>query len=137
MKESLKKELNSMLKNNKNWPIIIEGGVKASDFSNAVIIDANISSSKLGVINDINGLKVPEWVESLEIKGDSKTNLLVIDGIDKISLDDQMKFRALLHTKELNGYSLPKNLQIVVLTGEGNRDKINREILSLCLYYKA
>lgn len=136
MDQALKARLNNLLKNNKNWPIIIEGGITKEDFLNACIISASIPSSELGVINDIGGLKLPRWVEVVDKKKNDKTNLLVIDHLDSIPTAEQTKFNQILHTKQLNGFKLPENLQIVILINEGNRDKINREILSLSLYYK-
>ena len=110
--------------------------MKKEDFSKAVIISAKIPSKDLGVINDLEGPVLPSWVKDIEAKRNEKNNLLVIDGIDSISLDEQNKFKQILDTKSLNGYDLPSNMQIVILVKEGNRAKINREIQSLSLYYK-
>ena len=137
MDENLKKKLNGLLKSNKDWPIIIEGDIKEEDFLNATFLPAKTPSAKLGIINDAKGLIKPNWVKSLDAKRDEKVNLLVISGLDKISMDEQVKFSAILDTKALNGYKLPQNLQIVILINKGNRAKINNEILSLCLYYTA
>lgn len=137
MDEKLKKDLNNVLKNNKNWPLIIEGGVSTSDFLSATLLPASTPSASLGVINDINGPVLPEWVKKIEEKEQDKTNLLVITDLDTIDMEEQYKFKGLLESKVLNGYPLPKNLQIVILINKGNRDKINRAIISLSLYYKA
>ena len=136
MNENLKKKLNNLLKSNKEWPIIIEGGVTKEDFVNASILPATTPSSHLGVFNDVKGLILPGWVKSVDKRKNEKTNLLVIDGLDTISVEEQNKFKQILDSKSLNGYALPQNLQIVILINEGNRAKINSEILSLSLYYK-
>ncbi len=136
MDEKIKKNINKILNNNKRWPIILEG-VDATEFSKATIIPATLPSSQLGVINDINGLVKPGWVVSVEENKDNKTNLLVISGIDKIEMGEQRKFRNLLDSKSLNGYALPDNLQIALTIDMGNREKVNAEILSLSIYYKA
>ena len=136
MNENIKKNLNKVLSANKTWPIILEG-VDANEFTKATVIPATLPSSQLGVINDINGLVKPGWVVSVEENGQNKTNLLVIAGIDKIEKTEQRKFRNLLDSKSLNGYPLPKNLQIALTVDAGNRDKIDGEILSITIYYKA
>ena len=138
MDNSIKNELNQLLKNNKKWPIILEGGknLTLNDFKNATILSATVHSSELGVIFDLKGPVLPEWVKQIEAKANDKTNLLVISDLDKQDKKNQEKFKQLLDQKGLNGYPLPQNLQIVVLISSGNRAKINKEILSLCLYYK-
>lgn len=136
MDENIKKNLNKVLSANKTWPIILEG-VDAEEFTKATIIPASLPSSQLGVINDINGLVKPGWVASVEGNAKSKTNLLVIAGIDKIEKSEQKKFRNLLDSKSLNGYKLPDNLQIALTIDYGNRGKLDSEILSLTIYYKA
>lgn len=56
----MKRKLNELLKNNKSWPVIIEGGVKKEDFLSATVLPATVPSASLGVINDIGGLKMPD-----------------------------------------------------------------------------
>ncbi len=136
MNENIKKNLNKVLSANKKWPIILEG-VDANEFSKATVIPATLPSSQLGVINDINGLVKPGWVVAVEGNAKNKTNLLVISGIDKLEKGQQRKFRNLLDSKSLNGYQLPENLQIALTIDMGNRDKLDEEILSLTIYYKA
>ena len=99
MDESLKKKLNQLLKNNKSWPIIIEGGVKKEDFLNACIVPSSIPSSQLGVINDLKGPVLPDWVKAVEDRKLEKANLLVIDGLDKIPFEEQAKFKQILDSK--------------------------------------
>ncbi len=136
MEKQVKDTLNNILKNNKTWPIILEGGISESDFLNATFLSATIPSESLAVINDLNGPVLPEWVKQIEEKGDSKTNLLVITDLDKIEMRDQIKFKSLLELRQLSGYKLPENLQILILIDSGNRDKVDNQILSLSLYYK-
>lgn len=136
MDENIKKKLNKVLSANKTWPIILEG-VNAEEFTKATIVPATLPSSQLGVINDINGLVKPGWVVAVEENANSKTNLLVISAIDKIEKSEQRKFRNLLDSKSLNGYKLPDNLQIALTIDLGNRAKLDDELLSLTIYYKA
>ena len=100
------------------------------------MLPATVPSASLGVINDIGGLKMPDWVKSVEARKNAKANLLLIEGLDTISEDEQLKFKGILDGKSLNGFKLPENMQIAILINDGNRAKINREILSLSLYYK-
>lgn len=136
MEESVKETLNTILKNNRIWPIVIEGAIKVEDFLNATFLSAFISSKCLAVINDINGPVLPDWVKQVEKRKKAKTNLLVITDLDKVDKNEQKKFKALLDIKQLNGYRLPENLQLLIIIDEGNREKLDNEILSLSLYYK-
>ncbi len=137
MDEQLKNKLNQLIKTYKNYPLIIESNVVSKkNFVNATFIDANIPDKELVVIDDIDGLAIPQWAKQVIAKENNKTNLLVISGLDKIELESQSKFSSLFEFKQLSSFKLPKNLQIVILIDEGSRVKIDERILSFCLYYK-
>lgn len=110
-----------------NSPVMILGG-KADDFENAVILDANISSSFLAVLNGANGLLKPDWLLNLESK---KSRLLVVNNLDKVEKYEQEKFYEILKYKTVSNISLPKYTKIIVLAK--NLKNINENILRQCL----
>lgn len=130
MKAEIRKKLNEILRDNKKWPIILEG-VDADSFKNATILPAIVKSEELSI-----ALQLPVWIKALEERKKEKTNVLVIDGMDVISADKQKKFKQILDQKAINGYKFPENVQIVLTIGGGNRDKISALIQSLCIYFK-
>jgi len=127
-------KLLKILKDNKDWPIIIEG-VSVIDFSNSIVIPANIPSSQLGVIPSENGYKYPSWLMELIINSKKNNNIQIcIRGLDEISQDEQQKFYGLIKYKGINGYKFPEGAQIIIPVN--NLEKISKRILSLSLVYK-
>ena len=57
--------------------------------------------------------------------------ILVIDKIDTISKEEQLKFCELLEHRKISTFNLPDNCTIIVTANEINKDKINEEIFSL------
>ena len=91
-------------------PIIVSG-VPSKLFDDAVVIDANISSKELGVVNTKDGPKYPEWFLKLKSNG---VKFLVVDGIDKLEEYEQGKFYELLKFKQITNVNLPKKIGIIV-----------------------
>ena len=56
---------------------------------------------------------------------------LVIDKIDTISKEEQLKFCELLEYRKISTFNLPESCVIIVTANEINKDKINEEIFSL------
>lgn len=129
--EELKKKLNDLLRNNKKWPVIIEG-VKVPAFKKATILPATTKSEELTIANG-----KPDWVLSLEAKAKSTINLLIIEGIDEIPYEEQKKFKFILENRGLNGYDFPDNVQIVLPTKKDCQERIISIIQTLCIYFKA
>ena len=71
----------------------------------------------------------PKWLE--EILESNKEKLIVIDEIDKISKEEQLKFVELLKYRKISTFSLPKGCLIIVTAHEINKETINEEIFSL------
>ena len=71
----------------------------------------------------------PKWYDNvLNIK---ENKVLVIDKIDTISKEEQLKFCELLEHRKISTFELPKNCVIIITANEINKDKINEEIFSL------
>ena len=135
MKEERKEMLKKVIKNNKKWPLIIIG-VSAKNFPKAVVLPADTPSNELGVVPSSTGQKYPAWVMSLMIKEKQNTSIvLVIDGIDSVSMEEQEKFAGMLSNKGVNGYKFPENTQILLTAKAGSTDMISKRIKDLCLIF--
>lgn len=66
-----------------------------------------------------------------EILSTNESKFLVIDKIDTILKEEQLKFCELLEYRKISTFELPKNCVIIVTANEINKDKINEEIFSL------
>ena len=102
-------------------PILV-GFIRAYDIPNSVIVDSNISLSDL--VGD-NG--IPSWY--LDLTCDNSSKFLVINNIDLISKDEQLKFIELLKDREVCEYKIPDNVVIVLCVS--GRDNIDERIYSL------
>ncbi len=102
-------------------PILVDF-IDASLIPNSVIIESNISLSDL--VGD-NG--VPSWY--LELTCDSSSKFLVINNIDLISKEEQLKFIELLKDREVCEYRIPDNVVIVLCAS--NKGNIDERIYSL------
>lgn len=92
-----------------------------------VVIESNISSKDLGIINTNKGLKTPKWFYNLK-KNSLKT--LIIKDIDLISIEEQEKFYEILKYKTVSGISLG-DCKIILMANDIN--KVSPTITNLCL----
>lgn len=109
------KNLVEFISNNTNWPLLIEG-VKADVFKTATIIDSSINSSLLGIIPSKTGYDYPEWLNDIIKNKNKQRQFLIINDIDKITSLEQEKFLGIIKHKSVNGYKLPSNVQIIILS---------------------
>lgn len=108
-------------------PILVDF-MHGEDFDNSVVLPANIDAKELNGHYEGVEFLPPKWLD--EILKSSK-RLLVIDRIDSISKEEQMKFGELLEYRKISTFDLPENCVIIVTAKEINKDKINEEVLSL------
>lgn len=71
----------------------------------------------------------PKWLN--EILSSTKNKMLVIDKIDTISKEEQLKFVELLKYRKILTFELPKDCLIIITANEINTEKISNEIYSL------
>ena len=136
MRKELREKLNTIINNNRKWPLLLEG-VTASNFPSAIIIPAIISSSELGVVPSSTGLKYPSWVMQMMIKSKKSDRiLLVIDGLDRIIESEQEKFHSILKFSRINGYKFPEGTQIIIPVNKGGMKRVAGSIKSLTIPYK-
>ena len=105
-------------------PIIVDF-ISAQDIPNAVIIDAINNPDLFG--HFVGTLYLPpEWFEKT-----NKNVILVIDNLDKISKEEQLKFKELLKYKKISTFNLPEDMRILVTVE--NKENLNEEIYSLLI----
>lgn len=100
-----------------------------NDFDFAVTIPANIDIKELNGHYEGLDFIPPKWLN--EILSSTKNKMLVIDKIDTISKEEQLKFVELLKYRKILTFELPKDCLIIITANEINTEKISNEIYSL------
>ena len=109
-------------------PILLDF-IFGEDLSDAVILPANIDVKELNGHYDGSNFIPPKWFN--QILSAKASKILVIDKIDTVSKEEQLKFCELLKYRKISTFELPENCIIIVTATEINKDKINDEIFSL------
>lgn len=109
-------------------PILVDF-ISSKDLNDAVVLPANIDAKELNGYYDGSDFMPPKWLN--EILSTNESKFLVIDKIDTILKEEQLKFCELLEYRKISTFELPKNCVIIVTANEINKDKINEEIFSL------
>lgn len=109
-------------------PILVDF-ISGKDLNSAVVLSADIDAKELNGHYDGADFIPPKWLN--EILSVNVGKILVIDKIDTISKEEQLKFCELLEYRKISTFELPKNCVIIVTANEINKDKISEEIFSL------
>jgi hypothetical protein len=109
-------------------PVLVDF-ISSKDLNEAVVLPANIDAKELNGYYDGTNFMPPKWLN--EILSTKESKFLVIDKIDTILKEEQLKFCELLEYRKISTFELPKNCVIIVTANEINKDKINEEIFSL------
>ena len=125
--EDKKEMLLSYIKSNVA-PILVDF-ISSKNLNEAVVLPANIDEKELNGYYDGTDFMPPKWLN--EILSTKESKFLVIDKIDTILKEEQLKFCELLEYRKISTFELPKNCVIIVTANEINKDKINEEIFSL------
>lgn len=115
-------KLKQVLENNRKWPLVIAGS-SADDFD-GVVLSARSGEKELYK----NGLYTPVWISALESEG---ADMLVIEGLDEISPDEQENFISLLKDRRAGTYKVSDHVQIVIPVKE--KEKLSSKIQSLTI----
>ena len=109
-------------------PILVNV-ISGKDIPSAIVIPADINKIELnGHYEEVNYIP-PSWYYELVTNNNYK--VLVIDLIDSISKEEQLKFVELLEYRKVSTFELPKDCVIIVTANEINKEKISEEIYSL------
>jgi len=111
-------------------PILFEK-IDLRAFNNAVVIEANCDNSLLNGHYENIDFVPPEWYEKIVEKSKNTFSLLIINELDKINKEEQLKFLELFKYKKISTFDLPKNCVIVATCSNLEEDQINEEIYSL------
>ena len=109
-------------------PILVDF-IFGKDLNEAIILPANIDANELNGYYDGSSFNPPNWL--FEILNTKASKILVIDKIDSISKEEQLKFSELLEYRKISTFELPKNCIIIVTANEINKEKISEEIFSI------
>lgn len=109
-------------------PILVNF-ISGKDIPGAIVISADVDAKELNGHYDGADYMPPKWYNELVTNNNSK--VLVIDLIDSINKEEQLKFIELLEYRKISTFELPKDCVIIVTAKEVNRDKISEEIYSL------
>lgn len=107
-------KLEQVLKDNKEWPLVIVNA-KAGDFADATIIPSSIAANDL-------------------YTGFESKPLLLIEELDNISEQEQEKFISLLKDRRMGSSKLPRDVQIIIPVKSKN--SLSKKIQSLCLFWE-
>ena len=109
-------------------PILVNF-ISGKDIPGAIVISADVDAKELIGHYDGADYMPPKWYNELVTNNNSK--VLVIDLIDSINKEEQLKFIELLEYRKISTFELPKDCVIIVTAKEVNKDKISEEIYSL------
>ncbi len=109
-------------------PILVNF-ISGKDIPGAIVISADVDAKELNGHYDGADYMPPKWYNELVTNNNSK--VLVIDLIDSINKEEQLKFIELLEHRKISTFELPKDCVIIVTAKEVNKDKISEEIYSL------
>lgn len=109
-------------------PILVNF-ISGKDIPGAIVISADVDAKELNGHYDGADYMPPKWYNELVTNNNSK--VLVIDLIDSINKEEQLKFIELLEYRKISTFALPKDCVIIVTAKEVNKDKISEEIYSL------
>lgn len=108
---------------------ILEDFIFGKDLKDAVVLPADLKREELTGHYEGEEYLPPVWYTKLP--KDNTPKLLVIDNIDKISKEEQIKFGEILKYRKVSTFELPKNCVIVVTAKDISDKTINEEIFSL------
>ncbi len=109
-------------------PILVDF-MSGKDLPDATILSSNIDAKELNGHYEGENFVPPKWLN--EILNSNTCKILVIDKIETISKEEQMKFIEILKYRKVSTFELPNNCIIIVTANEISKDKINEEIFSL------
>lgn len=108
-------------------PILLED-FPVSVFQDAVILESNCDVSDLNGHYEETEFCPPEWYKKLTSKDNA---VLVINNINKIPTDEQIKFVEIFKYNKVSTFELPKNCIIIAIASNLKENQINEQVYSL------
>ena len=122
-----KELLGSYIKSNVA-PILIDF-LEGDSIPNSVVLKSDCELKELNGYYQGVEFVMPNWFT--ELKNKEELMMLVIDKIDNISKEEQLKFIEILKHRKVGTYKLPDKVVIIVTAKEINERTINEKIYSL------
>jgi len=115
-------------------PILLEN-VPAKLFNHSVILNADCDMSELNGHYEDTEFVPPKWYSDLMIEAEDDKAILIINDLNKITVEEQTKFIELLKYRKISTFKLPeKCLIIVTFDNLDENNKINEEVYSLLVH---
>ena len=108
-------------------PILLED-FPVSVFQDAVILESNCDVSELNGHYEGMEFCPPEWYKKLTSKDNA---VLVINNINKIPTDEQIKFVEIFKYNKISTIELPKNCIVIAIASNLKENPINEQVYSL------
>ena len=112
------------------YPILVED-ISNVLFENAVILNNDCDISSLNGHYEGVNFVAPDWYNILVEKCKNGRSLLIINGINNSSIDEQLKFIEILKYRKISTFDLPKTCSIIVTAYDIKNKPIAEEIYSL------
>lgn len=112
----------------KSGIVVLLEDIEIDFLDDYVLLDANCDNEELNGHYENIEFVAPDWYKMLISK---KNPILIINEINKISLEEQAKFVEVLKYKKISTFEIPKNTVIIVTCKDLKNNKINEEIYSL------
>lgn len=109
-------------------PVLVLG-VSAEMFGTSTVLEADIASKELGIVNTPRGLKTPRWF--YELVNGNGSHQIIINNLDAIDQENQAKFYELLKYKTISTIELPADCRLIVIAHD--LKKVAAKIMRLCL----
>ena len=108
-------------------PILLED-FPVSVFQDAIILESNCDVSELNGHYEETEFCPPEWYKKLISKDNA---VLVINNINKIPTDEQIKFVEIFKYNKISTFELPKNCIVIAIASNLKENPINEQVYSL------
>lgn len=108
-----------------NIPVLTDILTK-EDFPLGTVLPANCKLEDLTGHYEKETYLPPKWYQEL-----LKNKILIIDSLDTISLEEQLKFIEILKYHQVSTFEIPLNTVIIITATKINSMTINKEIYSL------
>lgn len=114
-------------------PLLVEN-IPSDFFGDSVIIKGNIDSNDLTGHYEGNEYCPPNWYRELIEKSGEDAEVLVIENINKESVDKQKMFVEILKYRKVSTFELPSDCVIVVSCSELEENPLCEEVYSLVVH---
>ena len=111
-------------------PILVDF-VDFNDSNKVIALPATASLEELNGHYEGTEYVAPKWFNDLEKISKTKNTVLLIDKIDTIAKEDQLKFVEIIKNRKIGTFDLPSNCVIILSANKVDKDTINEEIFSL------